>query len=116
MARNRIIYQSEALFAGQKTNTNITDAHTDIGDGDPSTAHIKQIHRVQSANYAFNISRSDVNQFGELAAIDRVVLDTPTVSLAGCRDKVNSCFATSASAPSTNMCDTPAFSASRCNA
>lgn len=81
MARNRIIYQSEALFAGQKTNTDITDAHTDIGDGDPSTAHIKQIHRVQSANYAFNISRSDVNQFGELAAIDRVVLDTPTVSL-----------------------------------
>ena len=30
---------------------------------------------------AFNISRTDVNQFGELAAIDRVVLDTPTVSL-----------------------------------
>ena len=26
-------------------------------------------------------NRTDVNQFGELAAIDRVVLDTPTVSL-----------------------------------
>ena len=71
MAKNRVIYQSEALFAGQKTG--VTDTHN---QGD-----IKQIHRVQSANYSFNISRTDVNQFGELAAIDRVVLDTPTVSL-----------------------------------
>ena len=71
MARNRIIYQSEALFAGQRTG--VTDTHT--------PGEIKQLHRVQSANYSFNITRSDVNQFGELAAIDRVVLDTPTVSL-----------------------------------
>ncbi len=74
MARNRVIYQSEALFAGQKsTRTTVTDTHT---NGD-----IRQIHRVQSANYAFNIARTDVNQFGELAAIDRVALETPTVSL-----------------------------------
>ena len=71
MARNRVIYQSEALFAGQLTG--VTDAH--------ASTDIKQLHRVQSANYAFNVSRTDVNQFGELAAIDRVVLDTPTVSL-----------------------------------
>jgi hypothetical protein len=73
MARNRIIYQSEALFAGQKSSDSIVNAH---GVGD-----VKQLHRVQSANYAFNVARTDVNQFGELAAIDRVVLDTPTVSL-----------------------------------
>jgi hypothetical protein len=72
MARNRVIYQSEALFVGQKTG--VTDAHTSAND-------IKQLHRVQSANYAFSVARTDVNQFGELAAIDRVVLDTPTVSL-----------------------------------
>lgn len=72
MARNRVIYQSEALFVGQKTG--VTDAHTSAGD-------VKQLHRVQSANYAFSVARTDVNQFGELAAIDRVVLDTPTVSL-----------------------------------
>ena len=71
MARNRVIYQSEALFAGQLTG--VTDAH--------ASTDIKQLHRVQSANYAFNVARTDVNQFGELAAIDRVVLDTPTVSL-----------------------------------
>ncbi|SVE33731.1 uncharacterized protein METZ01_LOCUS486585, partial [marine metagenome] len=69
MPRNRIIYQSEALFAGQKSSTDITAAHPDDG------AAIRQLHRVQSANYAFNIARTDVNQFGELAAIDRVVLD-----------------------------------------
>ena len=51
MARNRIIYQSEALFAGQLTG--VTDAHNEN--------QIKQLHRVQSANYAFNISRTDVN-------------------------------------------------------
>ena len=74
MARNRVIYQSEALFAGQKsTRTTVTEAHA---QGD-----IRQIHRVQSANYSFNIARTDVNQFGELAAIDRVALETPTVSL-----------------------------------
>jgi hypothetical protein len=73
MPRNRIIYQSEALFAGQNNGATITDAH--------GVADVKQLHRVQSANYAFNVARTDVNQFGELAAIDRVVLDTPTVSL-----------------------------------
>ena len=73
MARNRVIYQSEALFAGQLTGTTLT--HTD------NPTDIKQLHRIQSANYSFSVARTDVNQFGELASIDRVVLDTPTVSL-----------------------------------
>lgn len=74
MSRNRVIYQSEALFASQKSSNESTSDHTAGGD-------VEQLHRVQSANYAFNISRTDVNQFGELGAIDRVVLETPTVSL-----------------------------------
>ena len=73
MARNRVIYQSEALFAGQLTGTTLT--HTN------NPTDIKQLHRIQSANYSFSVARTDVNQFGELASIDRVVLDTPTVSL-----------------------------------
>ena len=73
MSRNRVIYQSEALFASQKPSNKSTEAL--------SETDIEQLHRVQSANYAFNISRTDVNQYGELAAIDRVVLETPTVSL-----------------------------------
>jgi hypothetical protein len=41
----------------------------------------EQLNRVQSANYSFTINRQDVNQFGDLARIDSLVLDPPTVSL-----------------------------------
>ena len=74
MPRNRVIYNSEALFAGQK-----------VGEAcyqeDGGVNSIKQLHRVQSANYNFNIGRTDINQYGELAAIDRIITDTPTVAL-----------------------------------
>jgi hypothetical protein len=62
--RKRVIYQSEALFVGR------------TGDASPV-----QLNRVQSANYSFDISRQDVNQYGQLAAIDRIILEQPTVSL-----------------------------------
>ena len=74
MARNRVIYNSEALFAGQKVGKNCYEQ-------DEGTNSIKQLHRVQNANYSFNVARTDINQFGELAAIDRIITDTPTVSL-----------------------------------
>jgi hypothetical protein len=70
MARNRVIYQSEALYVGPTT---IAQQHT--------TSNVLQLQRVQSANYSFNLERQDVNQFGELASIDRVILSAPTVSL-----------------------------------
>lgn len=76
MARNRVIYQSEALFAGPDIATNTSGV-----SGAHNPTNIKQIQRVQSCNYSFNIDRQDVNQFGELAAIDRVILASPTVSL-----------------------------------
>lgn len=65
MARNRVIYQTEGLFVGG------------TGDGASTT----QIKRVQSANYSFDVSRQDVNQYGQLARIDSIILDPPTVSL-----------------------------------
>lgn len=65
MARNRVIYQTEGLYAGG------------TGNGASTT----QIKRVQSANYSFDISRQDVNQYGQLARIDSIILDPPTVSL-----------------------------------
>jgi hypothetical protein len=63
MPRKRVIYQSEALFAG------------------PTGSNPVQLNRVQSANYSFDIARQDVNQYGQLAAIDRVIVEQPTVSL-----------------------------------
>jgi len=63
MPRKRVIYQSEALFVGA-TGSN------------PS-----QLNRVQTANYGFDVARKDINQFGNLAAIDRIIVEQPTVNL-----------------------------------
>jgi hypothetical protein len=68
MARNRIIYQSEGVYISRQA--------TSTGSGDHA-----QLSRVQSANYNFNIARQDVNQYGELARIDSIVLESPTVSM-----------------------------------
>tara|TARA_R110001592_G_scaffold357739_1_gene661413 strand:+ start:13 stop:1101 length:1089 start_codon:yes stop_codon:yes gene_type:complete len=67
MARNRVIYQSEALYVSKEA--------TSTGDADH-----EQLDRVQSANYSFNISRQDVNQFGQLGKVGSMVLEAPTVS------------------------------------
>lgn len=68
MSRNRVIYQSEGLYTSSGLNSQSSGEH-------------KQLKRVQSANYSFEIARQDVNQFGQLARIDALVLQSPTVSL-----------------------------------
>lgn len=77
MPRNRTIYQTEAVYAGKSPATGIQFASNTT----PPTVNATQISRVQSANYGYTIPRKDVNQFGELAAIDRVQLESPTVNL-----------------------------------
>ena len=120
--RNRVIYQSEALFispdatgyhytgalghglmtppvdandAGHGVNDKGQMVGWEPGDtwpewnGDGSnasygTAHgtiIKQLKRIQSANYGFTVNRTDVNQFGHLSRLDSVVVESPTVNL-----------------------------------
>ena len=96
--RNRVIYQSEALFVSHQytgfsfvdivDGTHIVGAAEDWhefghgGDGSEITSGMfHQIHRLQSANYNFAISRQDINQYGNLARIDTTVLEAPTVSL-----------------------------------
>jgi hypothetical protein len=59
--RKRVIYQSEALFCGE-TGTSY-------------------LQRVQSINYNFTVPRTDVNQYGQLGQIERVIVEVPTVSL-----------------------------------
>jgi hypothetical protein len=90
MPRNRVIYQSEALWVGPTPatgaqhslgDTNLGRAGTGVQNADGHWDCLRQLHRLQTCNYSFNIDRTDVNQFGELAAIDRVSLDTPTVTL-----------------------------------
>lgn len=67
MAKNRVIYQSDALFASQTVNSTGADEHA-------------QLRRVQSANYSFNVTRQDINQFGQLARLEAIILESPTVS------------------------------------
>ena len=71
MARNRTIYNVMALFAS--TGNNVTGNQT--GDND-----IIQIPRVQSFDEDFSRTFTDVNQFGNLAAIDRLETEAPEVS------------------------------------
>lgn len=121
--RNRVIYQSEALFIspdatgyhytgkdgiglatppidvdGSVTDvapnglavgwagplstfpdSNINEESTTLAKSHGSI--IKQLKRVQTANYGFNIARTDVNQFGHLSRLDAIVLENPTVNL-----------------------------------
>jgi hypothetical protein len=65
---NRIIYQAQALFVG---NSPCTGAQTGI----------LQIHRVTTVSHSYNIPRQDVNQFGQLAALEKIIIQPPTVSL-----------------------------------
>jgi len=87
MPRNRIIYQSEAVYAGPSPATGYHYGTYTPGIGGnsnvPSGSNnlVKQLQRIQTANYSFTVDRTDVNQFGQLAAIDRVILTNPTVSL-----------------------------------
>ena len=93
--RARVIYQSEALYAGTvdatghhftasadswatKTGYSTID---EIPDGADVRTGIMQLRRVQSANYSFSVNRQDVNQFGQLSRIDSVSIEPPTVSL-----------------------------------
>jgi len=68
MPRNRVIYQSEALFAAPTGTIALN-----------SSAH--NLRRIQSCNYNFAIQRQDINQYGELAAIDRLIIQEPTVTV-----------------------------------
>ena len=71
MTTDRIIYQSESLFvSGKKTNAS-----------DIATSDITEIQRVQDMSYNLEVSRTDINEFGQLAALSREVTEPPTVAL-----------------------------------
>jgi len=108
--RNRVIYQSEALFVSPLSTGYHSTGDTIVASGPGAGLHagknvgpmsatlaagrskngffemqtgtiIQQLKRVQSANYSFTVNRQDVNQFGQLSRIDSLVVDTPTVTM-----------------------------------
>ncbi len=76
MGRNRTIYQSEAAFAS--TNATGLQYHA---SGVESGNFVNELTRVQSAGHSFTLTRQDVNQFGELAAISREIIESPVVNV-----------------------------------
>jgi hypothetical protein len=70
MSRNRIIYNVLALYAGK--NNAVSGSHSNPGD-------IKQLTRVQTFDEDFARTLTNVDQYGNLAAIDRIEIEAPTV-------------------------------------
>ncbi len=87
---NRQIYQGDLLYAGptgffSATGKHFTSATFGVnptgGSGFAGQNLVAELYRVQRADSNWQKSLQDVNQFGELAAIDRVSLEQPTVNL-----------------------------------
>jgi hypothetical protein len=90
MARNRVIYQSQALFiAPTSTGAQVAKVGGTVGAYGPETGPqilagtglLKKLDRVQSCNFNFTINRQDINEFGKLARLDSIVMESPTVGL-----------------------------------
>lgn len=90
MARNRVIYQSQALFiAPSSTGCQVSGTGTTSPNFGPTfsgalvggTSLLKKLDRVQNCNFNFTINRQDINEFGKLARIDSIVMESPTVGL-----------------------------------
>lgn len=70
MPRNRTIYNVLALYASQVAATGMQTG----------TNTVRQLSRVQSFDEDFTRNFTDVNQFGNLAAIDRLEVEAPDVT------------------------------------
>jgi len=96
MARNRVIYQSQALFiapsstgaqvsgvnsAGTGPKTSAPYGPSGTGELGSGISLLKKMDRIQSCNFNFTLNRQDVNEFGKLARIDTLVTEPPTVGL-----------------------------------
>ena len=90
MARNRVIYQSQALFiAPSSTGCQVSGLSLTSAPFGPVTppqltggaSLLKKLDRVQSCNFNFTINRQDINEFGKLARLDSIVMESPTVGL-----------------------------------
>jgi len=70
---DRIIYQSESLFVSKLQGSGASNQIV--------SADIKEINRVQDMSYNLEVTRTDINEFGQLAALSREVTEPPTVTL-----------------------------------
>ncbi len=96
MARNRVIYQSQALFIAPSATGVQVSGTTGPQSAQPASSPwsagttgdlaggislLKKMDRIQNCNFNFSINRQDINEFGKLARIDSIVMEAPTVGL-----------------------------------
>lgn len=94
MARNRIIYQSKALYISPNATgvQAVADGAADVATGKAKTnttaaelyngtGLLYKLDRVQNCNFSFTINRQDINELGKLARVASISNEPPTVSL-----------------------------------
>jgi hypothetical protein len=89
ISHNRINYANQALYVGPSPSSGGHFIGLQGGSATPQKVAedqgsgnlITQLYRIQSVNSNWAVNRVNVNQFGEQAAIDRVILDPPMVNL-----------------------------------
>jgi hypothetical protein len=69
VARNRTIYNSQALYVSEQLATDVIGLH-----------NIKQLSRIQSFDEDFTRNFTDVNQYGNLDSVDRIEVENPDVT------------------------------------
>ena len=85
MSRNRNLYQSEAIYissglaSGYMFNSGSTIPNLFTGQNSGNNL-LLQLNRVQSAGEDYSITRLDVNQEGQLARVDSIITEQPTVN------------------------------------
>jgi hypothetical protein len=68
MGRKRVIYQSEVLY------TKPIQYHEYLNNSN-------QLLRVQDISHGVELNKTDINEFGQLEAVERKIIEPPTVSL-----------------------------------
>lgn len=71
--RNRIIYQSVALFSSDITGT--------AGTGTIASSDVSELQRVTDISWGGEVTRQDINVMGQLANISREIIEEPVVNL-----------------------------------
>lgn len=75
---SRVISQQNLLFCS--TGPNASGFMLSSG-GLSGINEVLQLQRVQNSNYGINVNRVPIFQFGQLAELDRVIINSPTVTL-----------------------------------
>ncbi len=80
---DRLIYQSAAVYASKSPATGQFDTMSVWGNFATATGtnYITQIPRVQSFTITPNIPRQNVFELGQLARLDAIIIEPPTVNM-----------------------------------